>query len=135
MARKRREPSGRRPKRRREPPSDTLPDPRAMEGIMQQMLGRLQGHEQADTPLDSAQALMYQAFEERDPRRRVQLAREALAISPDCADAYVELGDVAPARREALHLYQQGVAAGERALGPEALEQYAGHFWGVLETR
>jgi tetratricopeptide (TPR) repeat protein len=32
-------------------------------------------------------------------------------------------------------LYEQGVAAGERALGPEVFAQEAGHFWGLVTTR
>src|ERR1019366_3182811 len=38
-------------------------------------------------------------------------------------------------RKEALRLYEQGVAAGERALGVDAFERDVGHFWGILETR
>lgn len=34
-----------------------------------------------------------------------------------------------------LEYYQQGVEAGELALGKEGFEEYAGHFWGFLETR
>src|SRR5262249_47373556 len=56
-------------------------------------------------------------------------------ISPDCADAYVLLAEHATSRKEALRLYEQGVAAGERALGAEAFERDVGHFWGLLETR
>ncbi|MGH3626808.1 MAG: DUF6930 domain-containing protein, partial [Sciscionella sp.] len=78
---------------------------------------------------------MYRAFQERDDRRRVRLARDALAICPDCADAYVLLAEHAPSRKEARRLYEQGVAAGERALGPEAFQRDAGRFWGILETR
>jgi tetratricopeptide (TPR) repeat protein len=88
-----------------------------------------------DTPLGKAQALLYRAFEEPAEQRRVQLAHDALAISPDCADAYVLLAEHASSRKEALRLYEQGVAAGERALGPEAFQRDAGHFWGLLETR
>ena len=51
---------------------------------------------------------MYRAFEEPDEERRVQLAREALAICPDCADAYVLLAEHARSRKEALRLYEQG---------------------------
>ena len=36
---------------------------------------------------------------------------------------------------EALTLYEQGMQAGERALGPEAFEEDAGEFWGIIETR
>ena len=88
-----------------------------------------------DTPLDKAQALMYRAFEEADEERRIQLAKDALTICPDCADAYVLLAEHARSRKEALRLYEQGVAAGERALGAEAFQRDVGHFWGVLETR
>src|SRR5205807_5804747 len=115
------------------PPRD-LPDRRAMEGVMQEFVRSLQGKGQ-DTPLGKAQALMYRAFEEDDEQRRVELAQEALALCPDCADAYVLLAEHAPRRKQALHLYEQGVAAGERALGPEAFQRDVGHFWGILETR
>ncbi|HTU90277.1 MAG TPA: hypothetical protein VMF69_09405 [Gemmataceae bacterium] len=136
MARKKRKPDGRGPKRRRqEPPLDKLPDSRAMEAVMEQLVAGLQGQAQQDTTLGKAQALMYRAFEEADEQRRVQLAKDALAICPDCADAYVLLAEHATSRKEAMRLYEQGVAAGERALGQEAFQQDAGHFWGILETR
>jgi len=41
-----------------------------------------------DEALFRAQDLMYDAFE-ADGARGVELAHAALAISPDCADAYV----------------------------------------------
>jgi tetratricopeptide (TPR) repeat protein len=136
MASKKRGPDGRDPKKRRpKPPLDKLPDRRAMESVMQQLVARLQGPAQQDTPLGKAQALMYRAFEEPDEQRRVQLAKDALALCADCADAYVLLAEHATSRQEALRLYEQGVAAGERALGAEAFEREVGHFWGLLETR
>src|SRR5687768_2222110 len=135
MARKRRKPDRDRPRRRSRPsPASHLPDRQAMEGIMQEYVHSLQGDADQDTPLAKAQTLMYQAFEEDDEVHRVQLANEALAICPDCADAYVLLAEHAHTRKEALDLYQQGVSAGERALGPEAFQRDAGHFWGILET-
>src|SRR5439155_9487294 len=75
------------------------------------------------------------AFGEHDDRRRVQLANEALKVSPDCADAYVLLAEHAPSRKEALRLYEQAVVAGERAVGPDTFRDATGHFWGLLETR
>jgi hypothetical protein len=102
---------------------------------MQQFGRSMQGQADPDTPLAQAQALVYRAFEERDEQRRRQLAREALELCPDCADAYVLLAEHANSRKEALHLYEQGVAAGERALGPEAFRRHAGFFWGLVETR
>ncbi len=87
------------------------------------------------TPLEQAQDLMYQAWDVSGPQR-VKLAREALSISEDCADAYVLLAEeTARTVQEAKRLYEQGVEAGERALGPEVFDEDVGHFWGILETR
>ena len=88
------------------------------------------------TPLEQAQDLIYEAFETESSRKRVQLAKKALKVSPDCADAYVLLAEEsAKSLQEAKDLYEKGVQAGERALGEEAFEEEAGHFWGILETR
>ena len=86
------------------------------------------------TPLERAQALVYQALE-ANGARRIKLARQALAVSAECADAYVLLAEVAQDPHEMRKLYEQGVQAGERALGPEVFAEEAGHFWGVVETR
>lgn len=91
-------------------------------------------HRPGRTPLDRAQDLIYDAFEQRG-RQRVRLARQALEVSGDCADAYVLLAEAAPSSRKALELYEQGVAAGERALGRRVFEEDAGRFWGMFETR
>jgi tetratricopeptide (TPR) repeat protein len=88
----------------------------------------------AVTPLDRAQELVYRAAEARG-RRRVQLARRALLISADCADAYVLLAEHAGDDERARELYAAGVAAGERALGPHAFEEDVGRFWGIVATR
>jgi tetratricopeptide (TPR) repeat protein len=86
--------------------------------------------------LDVAQCVMYEAWETEDPDRRMELTRRALAISPNCADAYNLLGEEdAGSAEEAVDLYRRGVEAGERALGLEFFKQNAGYFWGMLETR
>lgn len=90
---------------------------------------------QAQTPLEQAQLLMYEAWGAQG-KRRVELARKAPEISQDCADAYVLLAEeTARNLEEARDLYEQGVKAGERALGPETFEEDVGHFWEILETR
>lgn len=87
------------------------------------------------TPLEEAQDLMHEAWGSTG-KRRLELARRALEISKECADAYVLLAEeVARSLQEAKDLYEQGVKAGERALGSQAFEEEAGHFWGILETR
>ena len=91
----------------------------------------------AETPAERAQELIYQAHESNG-RKRVRLARKALEVYPDCADAYVLLAEEdAPTDAEARELYEQAVAAAERTLGPEYFTdpELVGHFWGVLETR
>jgi tetratricopeptide (TPR) repeat protein len=88
----------------------------------------------ATTPVEKAQELMYQAFEARG-RRQILLARKALEVCPDCADAYVVLAEHAPEPEQARELYVRGVAAGERALGPQVFAEEAGHFWGIVTTR
>ena len=88
------------------------------------------------TPLEQAQDLMYDAWDASSARERVRLARQALEVSPDCADAYVLLAEeTARNPREACDLYQKGVEAGERGLGEVFFEENVGHFWGILETR
>lgn len=89
----------------------------------------------AETPIEQAQELMYQAWN-ASGKRRVELARRALELSKDCADAYVLLAEeAARTAEEARELYEEGVKAGERALGPRAFKDDVGHFWGVIETR
>ncbi|HWI57173.1 MAG TPA: tetratricopeptide repeat protein, partial [Bacillota bacterium] len=90
----------------------------------------------AQSPLDKAQELVYQAWEEPSPKRRLTLAKRALKVSPECADAYLLLAQEAAGNPgQQRKLYEQAVAAAERALGPEVFRNCAGHFWGVLETR
>lgn len=87
------------------------------------------------TPLEKAQDIMYDAFDAKG-RKRVRLARKALEVSPGCADAYVVLAEeTARTTEQARDLYAEGVTAGERALGPDAFDEYDGQFWGALETR
>jgi len=145
------------------PPADAgspfpgLPDRRLMEQQMAQIGRLLQSHDFASieeanaflqqmlatgglpeavpqTPLDQAQELIYQALESTG-KRRVTLARKALTLAPDCADAYVLLAEATRDPREAQTLYAHGVEAGERALGPQPFKEDVGHFWGIMETR
>jgi tetratricopeptide (TPR) repeat protein len=88
----------------------------------------------SSTPLERAQDLALRAVEARG-RRRVQLARRALELSPDCADAYVLLAEEARGLEEARDLYVQAVAAGERALGAASFTDDVGHFWEAIGTR
>jgi len=88
------------------------------------------------SPLEEAQDIMYKAWD--SPRKQaVNLAKKALELSKDCADAYVLLAQETACNVEgARELYEKGVEAGERTLGgPVAFKEFAGHFWNALETR
>ena len=101
---------------------------------MESFLAALSGH-RGDDATAKAQDVMYDAWERTTSRSRIALAHKALGISPLCADAYVLLAEEARSIKEARDYYAKGVEAGELALGPEGFKQYAGHFWGFLETR
>ncbi len=104
----------------------------SFEGLLSDMFG----DSDEETPLRKAQDMMYDAWEVTDPKGRIALARKALEVSRDCADAYVLLAEeTASSVSEALDLYRQGVEIGERALGKDTFEEDVGHFWGILETR
>jgi tetratricopeptide (TPR) repeat protein len=108
-----------------------FPRREAMEGTMASIFGGGKGR-----AVDEAQDIMYDAWEAPTSEHAIDLAKKALTISPDCADAYVFLAqETAKSLDEAIDLYRQGVEAGERALGKKAFKDDIGHFWGILETR
>lgn len=97
-------------------PAFPLPDQRAMEGAFAAIV-RGATHYAADEALLRAQDLMYEAFDARGARRAA-LAREAVAISPDCADAYLLLAEeTASSVEEARKLLEQGGRARRNAVG------------------
>jgi hypothetical protein len=74
-----------------------------------------------ETDVERAQDVMYQAWGAKSRKKRIDLAKYALEISPDCADAYVLLAqETGKNSYDSARLYEQGVQAGERAL----LESY-----------
>jgi len=85
-------------------------------------------------PRKKAQDICYEAFDAFGRRRKL-LAREALSIDPDCADAYVLLADEAATLSKAIELYRRGVSAGRRALGARIFREEAGNFWSLTSTR
>jgi len=88
------------------------------------------------SPQSRAQDLVNKALEIPNPAKRLSLAKQALAIFPDCADALLLLADQqAQSTEEALDLYAQAVEAGARALGEAYFQENAGAFWGLHESR
>lgn len=114
------------------------PPPMIFEGALAGLFGggRARGKRSTKAEaLHEAQQVMYSAWESGDPARRIALAKRALEISPDCADAYVLLAEHTRDLVEATRLNGLGVEAGMNALGPKMFEDDVGHFWGLLETR
>lgn len=87
------------------------------------------------SPKDEAQELLYQAFEEMDRKKRLDLAYRALEIYPNSPDAYNILGDESASLETAANYYRQGMLAGEKDLGRRFFRENKGHFWGIVETR
>jgi thioredoxin-like negative regulator of GroEL len=109
----------------------TLPDLAALEAMWREL-----GVGPEDDALGEAQDLAYEAWEAVDGRSRYALARRALKISPFCADAWLILSErPSLSARDRRTFLERAVKAGELALGADGLTEYAGHFWGFLETR
>jgi hypothetical protein len=87
--------------------------------------GRLPPSE-PQSPAERAQAFAYQAWETPTDSEAAALARQALAIYPDCAEAYNVLAETdARSVEEACDFYRQGVDAGRRSLGEEFFAENA----------
>ena len=84
------------------------------------------------TPLERAQELAYDAMEAHG-RLRIKRARQALAISEDCADAWVLLAEEASTPDAAVERYERAVLAGAAAIGANRFASLRGEFWGHLE--
>jgi tetratricopeptide (TPR) repeat protein len=86
------------------------------------------------SPREQAQDLIDAAYD-AGGRLQLQLIRRALALDPDCADAYLLLAERISTPAEARPVYEQAVAAAERALGPDAFTDPDRAFWLELSTR
>jgi tetratricopeptide (TPR) repeat protein len=86
--------------------------------------------------INEAQQFAYDAWDEPDRTRRNLLARKALARSPLCADAWLQLSELRnlsdSQRREYL---LRAVCAGELAIGERRFAEAKGDFWLILDTR
>ncbi len=102
--------------------------------VRKRFLGKRVMHAPGSTPLEQAQDIIYQAYE-AGGRRRIQMARRALEICPDCADAHVTLAECAFDREEAFRRWNLGVEAGRKNLGRRIFSDPNVTFWARLETR
>jgi len=98
-------------------------------------LKHLEVEYEPEDPLAQAQYIMWKAFDEKSARKRIAMAKEALEVSADCADAYVLLAeDDARNSQQKIDYYRQGIAAGRRALS-DIWDSPDVPFWNELKTR
>ena len=117
----------------------TLPPGLPMEEINRHLRERLTGSiddlpSTAATPRERAQDLAYRAFGARG-RQRIKLAREALALDPDCADAWIIQAEECQDVERSVELYELALAAGRRSLPEDLLGDFPGSLWGHVEAR
>ncbi|MDB6067404.1 MAG: hypothetical protein JWR26_3612 [Pedosphaera sp.] len=83
-----------------------------------------------------AQQLVYDAWEAATDEEQQALILRALEIDPTNVDALLRVADYAGVKGEAeIELLRKVVAIGEKSLGPKAFKEFAGAFWGFIETR
>jgi len=68
------------------------------------------------------------------PEEGEKLAKEALEIYPNCADAYNYLANISEDINQEKEYYQKAIEVAKDELGEE-FEELKGHFWGLTETR
>jgi len=86
------------------------------------------------TPAERAQDLVFRSGGAAG-RRRTQLLRQAFAISPDCVDACVQLGEISRDQAKSLALFEAALAAGPRVIPADLLAAQKGNYWGHAQTR
>ncbi len=131
--------------------------PRATEGIMADLDYQLQGKvfrntDEAQRTIDKltqsgavprrplltdrekAQALCHEAFESPG-RRRLQLARLALELDPDCPDALLLSAEWDDNLQLSLGKVLTAMEVAQERLGAAAIEEHAGSIWGFTPAR
>lgn len=81
-----------------------------------------------------SQDLIFEAYEQPVSKGK-KLAKQALELDPNNADAYNYLATIENDIDKAMVMFEKAVKAGEKTLGKKFFEQEKGHFWGMLETR
>ncbi|WP_411170564.1 DUF6398 domain-containing protein [Clostridium sp. MB05] len=89
-----------------------------------------------DEDLKKANKLANEAWNQKNYNKKVKLAREALEISKNCAEAYIILSyDNSLNIKEQKALVIKGIEAAENVIGKENLKNYIGKFLDLEITR
>lgn len=90
---------------------------------------------QLQSDLDAAQEYLHEMLESSDIEKGIALLEKAFKKSPLCADAYCIYCDIAGEPLESqIAIKETALYAAKIAIGEE-FEEFAGHFWGLTETR
>jgi hypothetical protein len=86
------------------------------------------------TDEEKAQDLVIEAYE-LSPAKAKKNIDKALALNPNCIEAYVFLAENQETPDKAVTMFDKGIAIGRKLFGGDFLEKNRGHFWGIHETR
>jgi len=92
------------------------------------------GENKAPDELRLAQKKVSEARTE-EGKKRIALAKEALEIYADCAEAHTLIAEETKERPARIKHYRKAVAAAEKVLGTDFERRYKGSFWLASETR
>ncbi|MFC4304376.1 SEC-C metal-binding domain-containing protein [Cohnella boryungensis] len=85
---------------------------------------------------EQAAELLYAAWDEPNPQKRLKMAQDSLLLDPNNADAYNILAESeALTPKEMAYYYKQGMLVAERHFGEAFFKENKGHFWGLIQTR
>lgn len=83
-----------------------------------------------------AQALMFEAWQTINPKKRIELARKAIGLSKYCSDAYILIAQESDlCDEDKKELYEKALKAGEDIIGKKDLKKCRGKFWEIPKTR
>jgi len=102
--------------------------------VNERLAGAEVPHPQDPSPHERAQESFYRALDVRG-RLRIKLARDALRLSRDCADAWVLLAEHMPDLARRTELYREAMEAGARAHPLERGPDSEHGIWGDIEAR
>lgn len=110
------------------------PSPRALLQSIERHLSR--SARVTDGKAHEAQQLVYDAWEAPTNEEEQELIQRALEIDPTNVDALLQVAVYAGVDgEEEIELLRKVVAIAEKNLGPKAFKEFAGAFWGFIETR
>jgi tetratricopeptide (TPR) repeat protein len=86
------------------------------------------------SPEEQVQDFVYDAYE-HTPAKVKKNIEKALALDPNCIDAYEYLASIEKTIEKALEFLEKGITIGRKKFGGKYLKGNKGMFWGIHETR